>query len=602
MDIKAFKVPPISVVQKKPLTCYYWKNSKCKFKDSECRFMHENTGKVASVPKSNSTSAEPKLRDTTASTSENDDLISLFSYNGSPGPKLEEPLKTDISCDTIQNSLLRPRVARISAWLIIRAIRENQDYDSIKSLLTANSFSEVKEVLITNEDAYSTIYAAIYANRPEVVKLLIDYGANPNATDKATSIPLLAYAILNPSITATEIVRVLLCLGANPHAIPSHMWESMHDHHEKPQNGPNSRALWCDEENQSLLKNSLNISMKYYLLQASKNDLSTSFQRKGARHLSPSIVGQNYAIKRTKDCLTAHRIYKGNAPLVMAFVGLPGHGKRTLARTLGNFQEMSPLNTTGQLVPGDNNGPLAPKSNKGGLDVVFIDGDNVDHSWLKMLLNGVISATHRDAETCKTARTKVVYILSLTQSEESASRAYANKLISSGCDQKDARFLYRMENEVESQLRTELIQTYGASIAGRIQHIIPFVPFTPLESSVLAHRFLIEGLHSMFCDYTRRDYPNSRQLHRIELRASDDVYRYLGAPSNGYGARFIEQKVTSKVVLPIVQQYLEKLHRDVNSFKGLITIKTTWKKSESDNLETIVFGGEMKAAIAVDVE
>nr|KMM70665.1 hypothetical protein CPAG_06976 [Coccidioides posadasii RMSCC 3488] len=243
---------------------------------------------------------------------------------------------------------------------------------------------------------------------------------------------------------------------------------------------------------------------------------------------------------------------------------------------------MSPLNTTGQLVPGDNNGPLAPKSNKGGLDVVFIDGDNVDHSWLKMLLNGVISATHRDAETCKTARTKVVYILSLTQSEESASRAYANKLISSGCDQKDARFLYRMENEVESQLRTELIQTYGASIAGRIQHIIPFVPFTPLESSVLAHRFLIEGLH--------------------KLCASDDVYRYLGAPSNGYGARFIEQKVTSKVVLPIVQQYLEKLHRDVNSFKGLITIKTTWKKSESDNLETIVFGGEMKAAIAVDVE
>ncbi|EEP81561.1 predicted protein [Uncinocarpus reesii 1704] len=497
-----------------------------------------------------------------------------------------------------EDGLAKSSGSRISTGSIICAIRNNQSYDSIRHLLAANPRTEVAEILMANQSAYSTIFASIYANRPELIKLLVEYGANPDATDH-NGVPLLAYAIFNSSISATEIVRALLTLGANPYVIPSRMWEiTPNQLYEKLHNGSDSQISWCDQKHQALLMNSLNISMKYYLLQASENIGS----HQGTEAPAP-IIGQNYAIKSVKEYLVAQHVCRSDSLPILAFVGPPGHGKRALARSLGNFHELSPFNTSPSSVnrtaPEDRNHPEVSNSETGGLDIFFIDGEKVDHAWLKALLNTVDNCAYRHQETKHLTRLNAVYILSVTQSEESLSRTYTNLYdINRYSDFKEVQFL---DTKVKSQLKDELVQVYGTSIASRIQHIVPFVPITRLESSVLAHQFLTQAIQGLYDDYTRRCTAPVKYARRIELRADDDAFEYLGrfcAP--GGGVRYIKQEVNTKVVLPMVKQYQTIIRKDVAGFKGLVTLKMIRGQDRPDDFT--LFSNSGRTMISVEVE
>ncbi|WEW57194.1 hypothetical protein PRK78_002656 [Emydomyces testavorans] len=559
MSSEAFKMSATTPVQKKPLTCYYWKTGKCKFQDDECRYMHEDTGKLA---------FNPKVRG-----------------------KDETSSKIEPNSHHVEGSPTTPPATHVSIASVICAIRAHQDYDFIKTLLTVYLRSEAKEALAENPNSYSTLLAAINADKPELVKLLLEHGANPNATS-INGIPILMNAINNPSIYASRIVKSLLALGADPDVIPSHLWEPpLFQHYKKPHNSPHPETSWCHEQHQALLKCHLNVSMKYYLFLASRINSLTPQQKSTVKQgLSAPIIGQNYAIKQVNNYLLIHQVCRRDAPLVITFIGPPGHGKRTFARSLGNFQEVSPYSGGNNILTTLNRSSKikedaeASKAEKTALDIIFIDGDKVDSAWLKALLNTVDNDTNRHSEANRVKRANTVYILSVTLNEEAVTRIYGSHGIPNEyINPMDAQLFDKLENEVEPELKNELVQIYGASIAGRMQHIVPFVPFTGFESAVLAHQFIIDALHRLESDYAFRHRFHGKRFREIVVQADDEVYEYLGAFDDcRFGARSIQQQVTAKVISPLVQKYLAKISEDGGKYEGLVRIEKWSREGEYD--------------------
>lgn len=284
----------------------------------------------------------------------------------------------------MENQAVIRYLPRISSASIAHAISESQDYDFIENLLVSFSRTAVKEALASDLDSSTCLLAAVYVNSPEIVKLLVEYGANPNAIG-GEGMPVLAYSIKNRSIYGTEILKTLLALGANPRVIPSQFWENSFNQQDKHgHQAANPEAAWCNDMYQGVLERFINIPMKYHLFQASKSGVSAPTSTK--LRLSTSFVGQDYAIQTVKQYLDAYNVCKGNTPLVLAFIGPSGHGKRTLAQSIGRFHELSPsvASNTSPLL--EKKGSQAPMS-ESDPDVFFIDGDNVDHSWLKAQLN-----------------------------------------------------------------------------------------------------------------------------------------------------------------------------------------------------------------------
>jgi ankyrin repeat protein len=78
--------------------------------------------------------------------------------------------------------------------------------------------------------ATSVLYYAIGMNDPDIVNLLLEYGAGPNGTsDDENFIPPLAFTVVQghlESLETTEIVENLLGAGIDPEAQPRDMWKT----------------------------------------------------------------------------------------------------------------------------------------------------------------------------------------------------------------------------------------------------------------------------------------------------------------------------------------------------------------------------------------
>lgn len=273
---------------------------------------------------------------------------------------------------------------KLSGATILHAISNGQSCNFVKDLFIAFPRSAVNEALASNLDSFACLLAAVSLNSPALVRLLVEYGANPDAADD-NGMPILAHSIINRSIYGTDIVKTLLALGANPHVIPSQLWINKTGRDEP--HGIKPGAAWCNAMYQEVLKCFINIPVKYYLRRAAINGAFGSGPIKNK--LPASFVGQEWAIQLVKDYLNAYNICKGNIPLILAFAGPPGHGKETLARALGDFHELSHVSCKKNSSSKQSN---AASSFKGGLDVFFIDGDNVDRAWLKALFKRAISS------------------------------------------------------------------------------------------------------------------------------------------------------------------------------------------------------------------
>ena len=95
-------------------------------------------------------------------------------------------------------------------YLAMFDLKENSDVLMIKFLVKCRA--DVNEIFTFDDGAVTTpLNLAVSMNRPDVAKILLDYGANPNFQDNKGRTSLV-YSVL----TGNEILRVILSHGGNP--------------------------------------------------------------------------------------------------------------------------------------------------------------------------------------------------------------------------------------------------------------------------------------------------------------------------------------------------------------------------------------------------
>lgn len=235
----------------------------------------------------------------------------------------------------------------ISPQLLINSILDGVDFFSIRDLLYEHDPAVVHETITTEKHGYSAIFSAVERGDPNLINLLVQNGGNPNATAESTGVPLLAFGILN-STAKIPAVKALLCLGADPWVIPNDLW-AFGDENFSPYDpaydvDQSSKVGWCsDTLRQSLVKH-IDVALKYLLNRSSnltpptKHYLQLGY-RLGMQVLTRApyyMVGQKLAVDRVTQYARQHFLLGGNnGPLLMAFMGAPGHGKSELARMVG---------------------------------------------------------------------------------------------------------------------------------------------------------------------------------------------------------------------------------------------------------------------------
>lgn len=96
------------------------------------------------------------------------------------------------------------------------------------------------------------------------------------------------------------------------------------------------------------------------------------------------------------------------------------------------------------------------------------------------------------------------------------------------------------------------------TFAGRISVVLPFIPFSPLEQAVIAHKYILEIKRTLAADI---DVEKDAFMGHIKLEVEDEpaVCRLLA--DNGYdieyGARSIKREMQKAVHDAITQEWLE---------------------------------------------
>lgn len=234
-----------------------------------------------------------------------------------------------------------------SAMDLIRAIAKPLPSLEIIQYVSMWKDDGVREKIKFCYNGYSALYYACKTYDCELVRFLIEIGAYP-ALVAEHSVPLLAWIILQDDPRSFKVVATLLSLGCSPADIPPDMYA---DIMKTPVGeGVDEEILqetpWCSTGNlRALLARELNLTHRYLLNNASTIKPGSKRKLQAARILKISsllavpyfIVGQTMATDAVCASILAHLTINSSHPLVMAFVGPPGHGKTELAKQMGKL-------------------------------------------------------------------------------------------------------------------------------------------------------------------------------------------------------------------------------------------------------------------------
>ena len=234
--------------------------------------------------------------------------------------------------------------------VLAAAIRKGCSKDEIKDYLLSFPRANVERKISDNINGrHSAIFYAAKRAAVDIMELLLEYGANPQAKSPGFSnIPLLAATIMMTKWTyknVDKIVALLLSYGASPHAIPEEMWSDYikipfdWSHEEKT----HLDATRVEKGHSIILADTLNLTIRYHLNRASLITPARTRHRQIARligaprilHLPFHIIGQDYSPEVVMNKILAYDAISRKRPLVLAFAGLSGHGKTELATSLG---------------------------------------------------------------------------------------------------------------------------------------------------------------------------------------------------------------------------------------------------------------------------
>lgn len=273
-------------------------------------------------------------------------------------------------------------------------------------MLATNPPERVLKALNKGIDGFSAIFEAVKRNDADIIELLVENGANPNATEHNSDIPLLAFAILRGA--TITIIQTLLSVGTNPHSIPRDLWggsiSGTFDNDTELLTGNLTLdTRWYNRLHRASLLKRLDFGVRYHLLASSKLEAPTKNERRNAERLGIKSllqlpyfsVGQRLAIKRVTEYVQSHLLLpSSNQPLMLAFVGPPGHGQLKLAASVGKIVPFNSIVARTKKMNNYSANEQIPdkeiSTNKPSrLEVVYIDDiDKIGRLNLITLLNG----------------------------------------------------------------------------------------------------------------------------------------------------------------------------------------------------------------------
>ncbi|KAI4783184.1 P-loop containing nucleoside triphosphate hydrolase protein [Aureobasidium sp. EXF-3400] len=405
-----------------------------------------------------------------------------------------------------------------SPQTVAAAILEGCSKTEVKEYLQSYDRGLIERQISDNiHERHSALFYAAKKNAIDIMELLLEYGADPEAKDP-TNIPLLAVVIMWTKWSYKNVdksVALLLSYGANPHCIPGYIWSTYikMPAEEYSKGDPiHPMANWAKKYHRVVLEETANLTIRYHLNRASLTKLVTKRQRQLARllgcsrmlHLPFHIVGQDHTLEIVMNKILAYDAMNRKRPLVLAFAGLSGHGKTELATSLGTLLDTDmfnidmskiqhPMSLIGAAAPFDGYEEGSPLDNHladhaSKRCVVFLDEfDKTRQEVRQCLLTILDSGVGMDLRSNTVIDvSKSIWILASNKGDDLISKFYDKNL--EGKNDRERRQV--SIKPLERNLSKLFVQEYTPAVAGRVDSFLPFFPFSRDEAAVVHHKFL----------------------------------------------------------------------------------------------------------------
>ncbi|KAK5630607.1 hypothetical protein RRF57_006322 [Xylaria bambusicola] len=393
---------------------------------------------------------------------------------------------------------------------------------------------------------------------------------------------------------ATDMLRELLILGADPKVIPATFYQPFN--RELPKSGPaeadmndihEEDKLWCEPSFRPLLVAALGLTERYLLnravrLQPPSGRKLILARRKNAEALlgiNFLVIGQEMAVDSLKRSLLNHLAMTKAEPLVLLFAGPSGHGKTELARKFGELMSLEHQFVDCTMFTREEElfGPKPPYSGydtgsplnnflarmSGSKSIVFMDEFEKTTTGVRnTLLIPFDQGEYVDRRSAsKINCSQTIWILATNIFDPTIHKfCVGNKreLLESANKPKP-----RLFEKLVGFLRKECLSHFGAPLAGRISEIVPFLTFSPDEAAVVVHKKImeleVELARPIQLSLTKE---GENLVGNVELDVARDSMVCSHLAEKYYvpelGARGIFRGVKRAIEERVVDQYLEE--------------------------------------------
>jgi hypothetical protein len=483
---------------------------------------------------------------------------------------------------------------------LVAAVQQGVPVDLLRthvSHFSNTSPQRLRDLINSDVKGFPAMFYAVAMNNDAYIRLFVEAGGDLNVAYGTPRLPLLAFAIINSKIIehdTTSIVALLLGLGATEDVIPKAFYHPFDQ--DLPISGPKEEDLvedlkdprkqWCKPPSvRKLLVETLNITQRYYLYRSTKLPKPTGRQKDvAARHNSTDmfgipyfLVGQNAATELLTKNIFHYMLRRQKQPLVLVFAGPSGHGKTELAGRLGGLlsldlhvsdcatvsREMElfgPLNS-GSNLGAEDGSPLNNflASHDGSKSIVFLDHfeKTTKDTWSSLLLP-FDKGEYQDRRNLKTINCRnTIWVL--------ATNALDGR-ITNFCENNEATFdeenSFQRESlfeELTFHMKNDFVSAFSAPLTGRISTFVPFLPFSPQETRIGAHKYLLELRNEVRRPVCTAPGSDEHLIGNIRLKICDET-KLCSIITRDYdpalGMRSLRKSVMDRVASLLDSEYL----------------------------------------------
>ncbi|ROV99612.1 hypothetical protein VPNG_07730 [Cytospora leucostoma] len=469
------------------------------------------------------------------------------------------------------------QISGLTARTLATAMSRRCSLRSIKDYLQGFPRQEVERIVKHMVRGHCVLTYAVDTDNVEVLQLLLEYSFDVNIfAHDSGNVPLLAFSIMRAEKTGFsnhEILRMLLAHGADPMAIPRSMWQ---DYRKVPhafvteKHGITPAEEWCTQKHREALVRTLDMTTRYLLWLASRLSpptkrllqIAVEYKATGLLKLPLQIIGQQSTIRMITNEILSHVGSDVAKPLIMAFAGPSGHGKTELAMQMGAMLSVPMINLDCTHIKDDFalfGSTLSYRGNEEGTHlnnflaenegkrcVVFLDefektDKSMHQSLLKLMEEGWYCDRRLGRSHDKLDCTRVIWILATNLGDRDILGFHASNMEGRKDEDLDKVSLEHLKKLLAQTLNLRLT----SAVASRIKIIAPFLPFSPGEREVVAHKFLT-SLKRELRRPIKMDKPQRLYVGHVDLQIVNDgkICKYLAEGYNKeQGARSIEKSV-----------------------------------------------------------